>query len=140
MSDRIVRLLREASTVVKANEFTVDDLPSAFKTDPIGYLDGLSERLEKTASEIEEAEPVAYAFEDRLTGELGGYSTCNHSSGMIPLYRRSHTSTVPEGWKIVPVEPTDDMIIASQRYVHSYDVRLIYKHAVASAPNLGDKQ
>ena len=47
-------------------------------------------------------------------------------------------ASVPEGWKLVPVEPTDQMTFIGQQ--HRYDARwsigAIYREMLAAAPTL----
>ena len=41
-------------------------------------------------------EPVAFAFESRLTGEMQDFSLTRHSVGMTPLYTQPPAPVVPE--------------------------------------------
>ena len=61
------------------------------------------ERLERENKELRAAlehagrgEPVAFAFESHLTGEMKDFSLTRHSVGMTPLYTQPPAPVVPE--------------------------------------------
>jgi hypothetical protein len=74
--------------------------------------------LEKLLAEIESDEPVGivepmHGFGRLVTiGELVGK----------PLYLHSQPA-VPEGWKLVPIEPTDEMLSAAENGNRAYTMR-----------------
>lgn len=102
-----------------------------------------------------EQEPVAWSYSDELK-QLKQLGTCNifvqhnphfFSSGFpaanIPLYTRPQPS-IPEGWKLVPIEPTEEqkVMMSHAAYLascHDIDMTLeevefVYRRALEAAP------
>ena len=81
------------------------------------------------------AEPVAYSYTSRITGAQG---FSHHpmprfidadSWNIKPLYTAKHP-IIPAGWKLVPVEPTPEMLKAMDECsTEGYDERLLAGHA-----------
>lgn len=61
----------------------------------------------------------------------------DHGGGIIELFTRSAPTAdlVPEGWKLVPVEPTKQMLEASYREASVYSPTA-YRAMLAAAPTL----
>ena len=64
------------------------------------------------------------------------YGAGDWSELVDALERRASPASVPEGWKLVPVEPTDEMCGAaySDRMVWNGGPRAIYEAMLAAAP------
>jgi hypothetical protein len=67
-----------------------------------------------------------------------------HSFGRLPLYTHPPAQpAVPEGWKLVPVEPTEIMqdagvVVMPTVDCHPYDAGMVYKAMLAAAPTQGE--
>lgn len=59
---------------------------------------------------------------------------------MFIAYKAATKAAVPEGWKLVPVEPTEQMYLAGVKrcIFASESISIIYKAMLAAAPD-GDK-
>lgn len=73
--------------------------------------------------------------------ESGTYLPVRHTSRgkfTMPLYTRPQPQAVAQGWKLVPVEPTDAMVVqglsASGRDVMESDVEDIYRAMLSASP------
>lgn len=106
------------------------------------------------AASLEAQEPVAYGLQwpgDRAAGIINWRTTfgteeaakeyaagCGHADGITvaPLYRHPPTSLVPEGWKLVPVEPTPEMVDRGAEEVdwYNHNARDCYGAMLAAAP------
>ena len=51
----------------------------------------------------------------------------------FPVYRTG-AQGVPDGWKLVPIEPTDEMVRVAELADEFYAVEIIYSAMVAAAP------
>lgn len=119
------------------------------------------EMLSRIALAAKQAKPVAYMYRDNLhsdarfslTSQIGNWSSeeiSEYEIAEIPLYttpQPAHTEQlIPDGWKLVPIQPTEEMINAwgadmSQSYarVHAEqigedEVVFAYQAMIASAP------
>lgn len=92
-----------------------------------------------------EVEAVAKALSVASYGSPAYWgSTVNHAYAAIAAIdqsRRQHRAAVPEGWKLVPVKPTEEMEVAGSaaETVHvecvAYaDAAIIYRAMLAAAP------
>lgn len=55
-------------------------------------------------------------------------------SALCDALEATHTQRAPKGWKLVPVEPTPDMLISAQQVIYSYDLRVIFGAMLDAAP------
>lgn len=59
---------------------------------------------------------------------------------VMPLYTTPPTASVPEGYKLVPIEPSKEMLLASKRYKAKNKVPTgpgVYRAMIAAAPAPG---
>lgn len=95
--------------------------------------------LEFALAANREAQPVAYAvFADN--GNIRIWSTdkgITENVGVpVPLYTAPPAPAVPEGWKLVPVEPTEEMLRAAFREASVYSPAA-YRAMLGAAPESG---
>src|SRR5690606_37466012 len=55
-------------------------------------------------------------------------------SALCDALEAARTQRAPKGWKLVPVEPTPDMLISAQQVIYSYDLRVIFGAMLDAAP------
>ena len=88
-------------------------------------------------------EPVAYttagmlaiAKELPLTGRIGARCKADDRWN-VPLYTAPQPSAVPDGWKLVPVEPTPEMVSAAEEaHMPFGDMDIALRMAILSAPS-----
>ena len=109
----------------------------------IGGYSALVDDLRYGADEVESAEPVAYEYwwpESPRHKHLAYASDMptNHQAILKPLFYRHPPSAVPEGWQLVPLEPTHQMLLASYRPEIPFLFRReMYKAMLAAAPGAG---
>lgn len=90
--------------------------------------------LRAAISELEAAEPVAWMDCDTWK-VMKGTMYPQHD---IPLYTHP-APAVPEGWQLVPKEPTREMALAMIDYkVSSSNATVTYKAMLAAAPTPGE--
>ena len=60
----------------------------------------------------------------------------NYAGWRMDVYATAQPATVPEGWKLVPVEPTDAMTFVGQKHRHDtvWSIGAIYREMLAAAP------
>lgn len=96
--------------------------------------------LYREAAPKQQGEPVAVVKEDPYD-----YGTVIESTGVVnlqpgtKLYREA-APRVPEGWKLVPVEPTEEMIHAGVHVWGRGNVILCYRAMLADAPEWKEKE
>lgn len=105
------------------------------------YRDETAERLQGTLTnlieQMEKAEPVAWWYKNKvnsletITQQPPDRLVNPEAHRIIPLY--SHPAPViPEGWKLVPIDPTEAMLSiglqSSEYYFH------LYKAMLSAAP------
>jgi len=77
-----------------------------------------------------EQEPVAFRFRH----ESGTYDYYDTSMEWMPAgecdYLYTHPAPIPEGWQLVPIEPTEKMIDAACQSGISVNGRPIWKHTI----------
>jgi hypothetical protein len=91
--------------------------------------------------------PAAYIQGDQLAHALKGAHLCRVEAkhregfGMVPIWTAPRQpgemgARVPDGWKLVPVEPTDAMTFVGQkhRYDSAWSIGAIYREMLAAAP------
>lgn len=123
------------------------------------YLDcAITHNEKKVKAALKEAltqpgqEPVAWICKKNGKRWLAWNSTEHvpSFSTMEPLYR--HPATIPEGWQLVPIEPTKEMsdtfwsayipapdgIAQSCSFEDFHDFRYMYKAMLAAAPKPED--
>lgn len=100
-------------------------------------LDALREALVKP-----EQEPVAWIFDKQFLLHEADATTFKESPELyIPLYLHPASAT-PEGWQLVPKEPTDEMCYEGQEDENctitngSSYARALYQAMLAAAPKL----
>ena len=70
-------------------------------TDRLAEVEQERDELLAAQAQQGEGEPVAFAFNDSLTGELVDFSCTQHSTGMTSLYTHPQPAQqMPERWKI----------------------------------------
>ena len=121
----IAKLLREAAETLDAANF-------AF------MRSGLIEQLEAAAAKLESAEPFGHVFHD-FNGEPYFVDPCDPEYGEGFDVYRYPPSAVPEGWKLVPVEPTPEMLsgLVGPAGYCSMPLADAYKAMLAAAPGAG---
>lgn len=62
-----------------------------------------------------------------------GWGLDEHETLELSELLSKNYPTIQEGYVAVPIEPTEKMVLASQVYVHSFDVKLIYKAMIKAA-------
>lgn len=72
--------------------------------------------IERRAAAAGEA--VGYGFQHKETGKFGSWlkpkslaHDCDNYCA-VPLYTAAQPAVLPPGWKLVPIEPTEDMVIS----------------------------
>jgi hypothetical protein len=105
---------------------------------PIGIplpaeIDTAMDALAIAIEQMEKAEPVAW-----MDSELALCDCDQRLPDDIPLYAHP-ASTVPEGWKLVPIEPTREMLRASYsvgvpKCTADQYIMMQYKAMLAAAP------
>jgi hypothetical protein len=112
----IASLLREAAEVLKLDEKAVAAIAI---TDIDSYIDGLAERLEAAAEAMPEA--VAWISDELLAGKCVGVMAYRDrkSDDQVPVYLAPQAA-VPDGWKLVPVEPTDEICEVMEDCMRDY--------------------
>ena len=60
----------------------------------------------------------------------------------LPIAQQSAQAAVPEGWKLVPIEPTREMVRGGLRSLHENDrdesAILCYRYMLNAAPDSGE--
>ena len=88
-----------------------------------------------------QSEPVAYFRQRGLPGGGHDWVQCSKDHpGAKALYTRPIPAApaVPDGFKLVPIEPTEEMLSAGQVEFRSYSLRHMYGHPAVSAAMLAD--
>lgn len=100
---------------------------------------------------LEKQEPVAWAARALRTAKFAyiwhekddvqGWINLQHQSnddgtwrGPIALYAAAGAASVPEGWQLVPVEPTQEMLEAADHGRYSGGLEAQYRNMLAAAP------
>ena len=112
-----------------------------FKTEPFGWVD-CAETDDGaialyTAPPVSDVEPVAY-----VTGVYGGHTTVAPIDAAqvlrvgMALYTAPPAPSVPDGWKLVPVEPTPEMMRSGMNVPFNKAARhnAVYRAMLAAAP------
>ncbi|ELQ6126721.1 hypothetical protein R2255_003753 [Cronobacter dublinensis] len=109
-------------------------------------VEAISAELLALRKERDRAEPVAWlvcgskTYKDRTasTREVAEQAVKdrNDGSGIKPLYTVPPAPVVPEGWKLVPVEPTKEMVAKMRYHNGGYDkhIKNGYAAMLAAAP------
>ena len=92
------------------------------------------------AGEVERlvTEQVKHAYYERKTiteavGEIVSALQADHIEGVRAM-------VVPDGWRLVPVEPTEAMLKGPRHDGYTFSVRNLYRAMLAAAPAPGDSQ
>ena len=112
-----------------------------FKAEPFGWTD-CAETDDGaialyTAPPVSDVEPVAY-----VTGVYGGHTTVAPIDAAqvlrvgMALYTAPPAPSVPDGWKLVPVEPTPEMMRSGMNVPFNKAARhnAVYRAMLAAAP------
>lgn len=92
---------------------------------------------------VESQEPVAWMYPIGDSKNACFTTNALERAGGIPLYASppAPVAVVPEGWKLVPIEPTDDMIVAfaeawysKRQTIDDPDMLDAYRDMLAVAP------
>ena len=117
--------------------------------DPDAYPELVVELEEAAAASLEAQEPVAFQLIDKPDVIETVRRDYHDGDEWEHLYRHPPTSSVPEGWQLVPVRPTDEMLQAvtgvhpGMRYANrdnaeSWDTAYdTYVSMLAAAPQQG---
>lgn len=108
-----------------------------------GYTLGLADveilkRVARMALAAMDSEPVAWRrFQETPTD--GGYWILYdyrpNCSGVEPLYRHAQQPVVPDGYVMVPKEPTDEMLAAAKEWTGlTSTAEVVYIKMLAAAP------
>ena len=92
--------------------------------------------LHAAIEEMEQAKPVAYLYggwqlltPDEVEERNKEYDrNSQEHDEQVPLY--THPAPIPEGWQLVPIEPTKKMIDAACQMGISVNGRPIWKHTI----------
>lgn len=120
--------------------------PTDLTRDGDGYSDGYVDNAwwgwckalhysKSPISQNEQQEPFGY-----FKAEPFGWTDCAETEeGAIPLYESPPKQAIPEGWKLVPIEPTERMLdVGESNYQYgepsSYKAGLVYKAMLNAAP------
>lgn len=94
--------------------------------------------LRAAIEEMDQAEPIAWMYEDSETYHFTNLKSYSELFKSIPLY--IHPAPAPKGWQLVPVEPTDHMRTEGREtYRNDGDELNIWLTMLAAAPKPGDK-
>lgn len=95
-----------------------------------------SQELARMALAAMDSEPVAWRY-FKATPSDGGYWILRdykpNCSGVEPLYRHAQQPVVPDGYVMVPKEPTEEMLQASYREAAVYSPTA-YRAMIAATP------
>lgn len=131
------------------DDFTVERL-QAFIDKPLdnGFTRDEQMALARIALAAKTAEPVTWwtGPEPTWTGELESFhdhETGGHQIPLVPAlysYPLPNSPELPDGWKLVPIEPTDNMLDEAARAIclipkrPSWMLMKIYSTMLANAP------
>lgn len=110
----------------------------AYGTQVQTYEAALAAELEAMA----EQEPVAW-IDLRNDGTYLRHLTNNPEQGDVPIYTTPQLGQIPDGWQLVPIEPTKGMVsqgYATNRFcqrnfgVYGADPKTLYRAMLAAAP------
>lgn len=100
------------------------------------------ERLRAKIEQMERQEPIAWTT--KLALELGssalGFDACRGNlwgEKVVPLYAlpgAQPAPSVPEGWQLVPIEPTTEMLRAANEEWEGKPTAMIWADMLAAAP------
>lgn len=90
---------------------------------------------------------AAFTAKDARPCPMNTFSYANEERAIEAWNRRVPRPTIPEGWKLVPVEPTEEMIVAfvEQWYCHRQSIDDpqmddAYQAMLAAAPKFGEEE
>lgn len=108
------------------DSFTVEQLNDFIKSDHAQCGDVAA--LARIALAAKRAEPVAYMRESHEGREYNGHNEFSGGGRGIALYTTPQLNSpeIPEGWKLVPIEPTDAMQVAAANAIR-FDTTAINK-------------
>lgn len=102
----------------------------------LDQLEALMQEVENATSAVQEC--VAYE-------SLYGWLSLRRLNSLIGLARKAQEPAVPEGWAIVPIDPTDEMIVAfaeewysRKQVIDDPDMVEAYKAMLAAAKESGN--
>lgn len=103
-----------------------------------GFYDNIK-LMARALLAVLDAKPVAVVDIQRGRGDGKKFALCYTSAGhslpddVYNLYTTPPAASVPDGWKLVPIEATPDMLDASWK-IHSIYHPSAYRTMVAAAP------
>ncbi|MFY7767196.1 DUF551 domain-containing protein [Yersinia enterocolitica] len=121
------------------DSFTVEQLNDFIKSDHTQCGDVAA--LARIALAAKRAEPVAY-WNDACDLDDGAFSYANDAGCTRPLYDTPQLNSpeIPDGWKLVPIEPTQNMVDAHIRGMQLAGFSRAYRDMLATAPEPQNQQ
>ena len=136
--------LEAAEKDIALKERIIDSLGSA-----LNAVANERDALQAKVEEMEQQEPVATVIKkgaDRywMSERMGTLPDGTHTLYLAP--GEHPAPSIPEGWKLVPIEPTPEMMRAAQKADHDHgnheewleydgeDVKRVYRAMLAAAP------
>ena len=129
-------------------ERTIDEQRVADLMAELNRVGQENEELRVRIEEMERQEPVAWMHPSGgVLRTLGtGLERATHTIPLYALPGAQPAPSIPEGWKLVPIEPTPKMMRAAQKADHDHgnheewleydgeDVKRVYRAMLAAAP------
>ncbi|WP_145503980.1 hypothetical protein [Yersinia vastinensis] len=115
------------------DSFTVKQLNHFIESDHAQCGDVAA--LARIALSAKQTEPVAY-WNDACDLDDGAFSYANDAGCTRPLYTTPQLNSpeIPEGWKLVPIEPTQNMVDAHIIGMQLAGFSRAYRAMLAAAP------
>lgn len=109
------------------------------------YCPEIIEALRTAIEEMEQEEPVGEVRDFKYSTVFLYKMNTGEKQHYLPVGAKlyTHPATIPEGWQLVPVEPTEEMLVAgyeTEMFPEDRTPREIYNAMLAAAPKPGGKK
>ena len=139
--------MKSARLLIEGTAFTLHTLPSGqacicsqcdFVRGKVAVLDELRQAIEQA-----EQETPMFWYRPRSDGMYEGplhnaqiEQVRKDSGGWVPLYTRPTAPAVPQGWQLVPTEPTEEMALAAEKvtWIGTPNAKFAYRAMLSAAP------
>jgi hypothetical protein len=102
----------------------------------------VQEALKLAKAALEHSRPLAHHYPEPVQRHSDALVAVNAALAALaspqPLAEVSAAQTVPEGFVLVPVEPTTEMLKACDTVIQGYGAKLVYQRMLAAAPQPTD--